>query len=567
MSQLRCSVLIALLGCLMWLPTPTNSQEPITGVIDQDSSSPPDLNSYTRAPIPEDYYPFSVVLPEPSPENFPLVSMTDIVVVNTDPRLRNDFSCSYAEPSIAVNPDSKKEIVITAFAGFWGPGLAAPTAPLFQSLNGGGIWTRQRTIPAPPNVPGTPRLIDALCRRIAPAVTLIGPFDQTVDFQAGHGGLLSGTFLTGASATNNANIYSGTTQNPAKLNQWDWRTNAGTAVRTNCAAGGACTAVNRTDQPWLLANRQPPPGGLQNVYVAYDDFTVQPRGMRVAVSVGQNFLDFSVDQKTGDSSTGGVINPGHRIAVDPSTGTVYSLFQLCTPVGNCNSDPKYISYVINRSEDGGRTWPLAMSNNGCDNNGGGGQCVLVRANSTQPTPKFCGVNALLGGVDHIAVDPQNSDVYVVYGDRNGAGINRLSIIRLGSNGTGGLKITGGPFLVTSGLAAGMNTALPSVTVASDTHHTVAVLYDACDTTGATPMITAYLSISTDGGKTWQDRLLQTFASPDPVDANPRQRVLGDYQQLKSVGTVLYGVYSGNGMPFGRPMPHIDPIFFTADVGP
>lgn len=532
------------------------------------SDQPPDTRSYTRPAIPEDYHPLGrpAILPKGIPAGLPLIYLIDTVVFNTDPMLENNNSCNDGEPSIAINPDNSQEIVITAFSGYWGS-----AAPLFQSTNGGSLWTKQRTIPVPPGIPGliVPLGIGLGREGItAPGdeeevskcmpreeVAVVGPLDQTVDFQSGAGGLLSGTFLV-----SDGNVYSGTTVNPAKLSQWDWSTTAGIANRTNCAPGVLnCTAIGNVDQPWLLVNGQPPPGNSENVYVGYDDFTKNPVEMRVAVSVGQNFLNFNLDQMTGTS--GGAINPGHRLAVDSSTGTVYSLFQQCVADCNEGDDPKYIAYIINRSQDGGVSWPLQASANGCDNPplGNGGPCIVVKANSTQPTPKFCGVNALLGGVDHIAVDPQNSDVYVVYGDQDAAGNNRLSIVRLGPNGTGGLKITGGPSLVTPTLP--VDAALPSVAVANDANHTVAVLYDTCDDS-AGPTLSAHLAISTDRGDAFTDILLQDFLSPKGDNGDDSQRVLGDYQQLKAIGADFYGVFSANGVPFGRNTAHIDPIFLT-----
>jgi hypothetical protein len=63
----------------------------------------------------------------------------------------------------------------------------------------------------------------------------------------------------------------------------------------------------------------------QNVYVGYDDFSAGP-DMRVAVASLTAPFNFNVDNKSGTSGGGG-INPGHRLAVDPRTGNVYSLFQ------------------------------------------------------------------------------------------------------------------------------------------------------------------------------------------------------------------------------------------------
>ncbi len=72
-------------------------------------------------------------------------------------------------------------------------------------------------------------------------------------------------------------------------------------------------------------------------------------------------------------------------------------------------------------------------------------------------------------------------------------------------------------------------------------------------------------------------MLETFLSSamdccvDPSFCNPgadctRQRVLGDYQQVKASGTTFYGVFTGNGVPFGRPFANHDPIFFKVFAG-
>ncbi|MGI8569181.1 MAG: hypothetical protein ACR2KT_09030 [Methylocella sp.] len=77
------------------------------------------------------------------------------------------------------------------------------------------------------------------------------------------------------------------------------------------------------DQPWLLVGRKP--GALsQNVYVAYGNFSGAP-DMRVAVAAGASPLNFTTDNISGFST--GFVNPGHRLAVDPRSGAVYSLFQ------------------------------------------------------------------------------------------------------------------------------------------------------------------------------------------------------------------------------------------------
>ena len=507
-------------------PTPPagkQSDKP-TPTTDDDRDSPPDTTPYFRSALPQDFAPGGRKVLAPS------LFVRDVVVSNTNANLTNTDTANDGEPSIGINPANPNEIVLTAFSGSWGA-----NAPLWHSTDGGNTWTKQFTIPVPPGIPSA----------------INCPCDQAVDY--GRAGRLSGTFLTFSPT----DPYSGTTTNPASSASWNWLLDGmGNAVRTNSVAAG------NTDQPWLLVNRDTATASQDNVYVAYDDFTISPRGMRVAVAGGSNPPNFTVDNLAGFGPTG-TINPGHRLAVDPSTGFMYSLFQQLVGAGSGGS--RNVNFMLNRSTDGGGTWGLNGSPTGV---------LIANADSTQPTPKFGTVNALLGGVDHAAVDPTNSDVYYVYGNRDsGTGNNRIAIRRLQDDGAGGLTI-GSESFVTGQVQA----ALPSVAVT--TNGVVGVLFDTFDGLDATtnfPIFTAHLSTSTDQGSTFTDLVLETFLSSakdccvDPSFCNPgadctRQRVLGDYQQVKALGTTFYGVFTGNGVPFGRPFANHDPIFFKVFAG-
>jgi len=504
---------------------------------DSTHSEPPDLTSYARPAVAQDRAPLGkVALPLAGISGnpvFPNVYVVDTVVNNTNPDLTNTDTFGDSEPSIALNPrtcssrpgrnQGCRVIVLLSFSGGWrGQGSFAP---LWYSSNWGRTWTKEFTIPIPPDAPGA-----AGC-----------PCDQTPDY--GAGGQLSATFLTGG---NNVNVYSGSTSNPADASQWQWLLNNGTAQMTNHEG------VNDTDQPWLLMNKDPSVPAQNDVYVGYDNFDGDP-DMRVAVSYGTVPLDFTADNLAGLSTSG--INPGQRLAVDPRDGAVYSLFQQCVGTCNINDNPKTINYVLNRSLDGGMTWSL---------NGSSGGTIVAMGQSTQPRPKFGTVNALLGGVDHVTVDPRSGDVYVVYGDRDpNTGNNRLSIVRLTDDGQGGLTI-GPSFFVTGQVQA----ALPSVAVAGDSQSSVGVLYDTYDGMDQSgyPTFSAHLAVSSDHGMTFQDVTLESFLSPATDSGDQRQRVLGDYHQLKSFGTGFYGVFTGNGVPFGRTISNTDAIFFKTFLG-
>lgn len=489
-----------------------------SGVAQEPESTrswPPDTTPYARPAVPEDY------APDERGAFPPAAFIVDAVVNNTDPNLTNTDTFNDGETSIAVNPENPNEIVISAFSGSWGA-----NSPIWHSTDGGLTWTKRFTVPAPP---GRPAAIGCPC-------------DQAFDY--GGSAQLSGTFLADE-------VYTGTTTNPANAASWNWNAPGGVTQATNI------NALGNPDQPWLLVNRDPTTASQDNVYVAYDDFNngdgIDGPDMRVSVSYGANPPNFTVDNQTGNSL--GFVNPGHRLAVDRRTGFLYSLFQRCVS-SPCTSatNPKNVDYMLNRSTDGGATWTL---------NGSATGIVVANADSTQPQPKFGTVNALLGGVLHAAVDPNTGDLYYVYGNRDSVtGNNRLALRRIQGDGAGGV-IVGPETFVTGQVQA----AIPSVAVASD--GTVSVFHYTFEgfSSDSFPIFTAHLALSQDQGGTFADRRLLTFLSSAMDDGTSRQRVLGDYMQMKTVGRTFYGAFTGNGVPFGRPFANHDPIFFRVSVGP
>lgn len=527
------SIFVILLAILM--PQTGRGQHkgpPLESEPPMEKDGPPDITHYWRPAIPEDNAPGGrPALPQlEAPAGiFPTAFVRDVVVSNTNPNLVNTDTANDGEPSIAVDPNNTNRIVISAFSGSWGA-----NAPLWESNDGGSTWTERFTVPIPPGLPG--------------ATTNNCPCDQAFDYDRSN--QVSGTFLT------NVDIYSGTSTDPTMAGSWSWLLDMmGVAQRTNSVTS---TGI---DQPWLLVNRDPTTAAQDNVYVAYDE--LNSNSERVAVSLGTNPPNFVRDNLSGNTG-GGFVNPGHRLAVDPTNGAVYSLWQVRTGAGDDSTHN--ISYRLNRSTDGGQTWTL---------NGMGGGIAVATADSTQACNAGCGagctnntfkfgtVNALLGGVLHAAVDPTNSDVYYVYGNRDSTtNNNRLAIRRLTNDGMGGLNI-GAEVFVTGQVQA----ALPSVAVASD--GTVGVLYtqfDGLSPMSNIPMFSVHFAMSTDQGQTFPiDLVLENFLSSATDNGACRQRVLGDYQQVKAAGTTFYGTFTGNGVPFGRTTANHDPIFFKVQT--
>ncbi len=485
---------------------------------------------------------------------FPNAFQADVVVSNTDPDLKNTDLFFNSEPGIAIDPSNPRRIVISAFSGAWSP-LGDGTyknAPLWYSQNGGVVWTKEFSIPSPTGLSGG-RIKESPC-------------DVTFDFD--RRGVLYGTFLLDGAGEQGSDcssgeepnvveiarggVISGASSDPASPQSWQWFVVNGQAQYTN--------HYPSADQPWLIVGEDPLRPSQDNVYIAYQTFTT----MQVAVAQAQVPPNFAVDQSPGPEVSRGW-NSGHRIAIDPTSGAVYSLWQTAATI-ECSSGSA-IRYTLNRSTDAGQTWSLNGSQTGiaaaeaCSHQ----NPRLDAFGQIEPRTIAGGVNALKGGIDALAVDPSTGDVYVVFGDYDaGANRDRIAIVRLTHQPDGSLQA--GPTHFVSGPEH--MAALPAVAVARNAAGSVAVLYDTADALDEhlKPYLSVHLAVSHDHGTTFQAVVLQTFLFPDNAPGccdGPRP--LGDYQQLKSVGATFYGVYAGDGQPFGRPFHKIDPIFVKTTV--
>jgi hypothetical protein len=449
------------------------------------------------------------------------VLLRDAVVHNTDTNLRNTDTFGDGENSIAVNPANPDEIVISGFSGCWA-NCGTTNAPLFHSTDGGVTWTKRFSIPPPPGLP------NAGC-----------PCDQTFDFD--RPGNLFGSFLIPN------HIVTGSTDDPADPARWQWN---GNPVQVTDQSG-----TTAPDQNWLMVNRSPTNAAVDNVYVGYDDFALFPRDTRVAVSSNSTPPNFTIDTDAGDASTTGATNPGLRLAGDPTTGHMYLIYQ--------QGDQNGMSWRLNRSTDGGLTWSLNGDPNGIIVGSGPSRQGGVDA------MKFGDVNALLGGVDQLAVDPITGDVMVVFGTSSSPGTtngNHLFVRRI-LNDAGDTMTPQAPVQITTA----ENAALPAIAVASD--GTVGVFYytfDNFDSNGFA-VFSTHFARSPNGAAPFNTLLLQTFTAPVKDDGTDGQRIFFDYDQLRAVGQVFYGAYTGGGEQFGHPdtpnsTVELDPIFFAVATG-
>jgi hypothetical protein len=485
---------------------------------------------------------------------FPDAFQADVVVSNTDPNLKNTDMFFNSEPGIAVDPNNPLRMVVFAFSGAWsalGDG-SYKNAPLWYSQNGGFVWTKEFSIPSPTGLTGG-KINESPCDEtfafdrhgvLYGSFLLDGPGQQGSDCSSGGGPT--------AEDVAGGGVISGATSDPASPQAWQWFVMNGVAQYTN--------HYPSADQPWLFVGADPLQPSQDNVYIPYQTFTT----MQVAVAKAQLPPDFAVDNSPGPEVSQGW-NSGHRGAFDPTTGAIYSLWQTAATIECSSSFP--IRYTLNRSTDGGQTWGLNGSKTGiaaaeaCSHQ----HPKLDAFGQIEPRTVAGGVNALKGGIDALAVDPNTGDVYVVFGDYDeAANRDRIGIVRLTRQADGSLQA--GPSHFVSGPEH--MAALPAVAVAHNAAGSVAVLYDTADALDENlkPYLSVHLAVSQDHGATFQTTLLQTFLFPD--NAPPccdGARPLGDYQQLKSQGATFYGVYAGDGQPFGRPFHKIDPIFVKTSV--
>jgi hypothetical protein len=435
------------------------------------------------------------------------------------------------ETSIAVDPNDPNHITVSAFSGGWGS-----FAPLWVSTDGGVTWAKQFTLSVPPGQPDA-----SGC-----------PCDQTFDYGKSSAILFGTTLGVGNS---DEPTWSGDTTDPTSTSAWQWLTSAGVAATTS--------HTTFSDQPWLMVDRDPDVAAQDDVYVAYTDYGAVPADDHVSVSLGASPPSFPSGQDVivGTSSGTGFLASGAiRIATDQNSGTVYAAWEdnVSLDTGDC---AKSVTFRLSRSTDHGQTWAL---------NGGANMVVSTQESDegwpddpNQPptvchnnVEKFGTANALLGGSEAVAVDPGNGDLFYVYHARDGVtGNNRLAVARLTADGSGGLTVAQSTFL--TGL---VQAALPTVAVAEN--GAVGVLYDVYNgIVSGFPQYATHFATSIDHGVTWSDQTLVTFLSPATDNGNRRQRVLGDYQQVKAVGNTFYAAFPANGAAFGRSTSNIDPVFY------
>jgi hypothetical protein len=432
------------------------------------------------------------------------------------------------EPSLTANPLNPNQIVLTSFSGSsWAVG---GNSTLFYSGDGGATWSYLFVIPPPT---GTTTNINCPC-------------DQTVDW--GRDGQLYATFLHYDTGAVVQSVYSAQTPTPNIAASWVYRTIAGVAQKTNLPA------MVDVDQPWLWSGPLDTDNARTNVSVVYDNFDAGfiNEQTRAADSPAFNPMDFTRDQATnvdGQQYNDGM-NPGNRLAIGPE-GRIYTLYQrLVTSTGTV----KELTYLINASSDGGQTWSVANSDHPS-----GAKIVAANVLSFQGNgSKVGGVNALLGGITAINVDPATGTAWVVFGRRLTA-TSRDLLYLVPVTSSGGSLLVGTARLISPG---NLNSYLPAVAVLPNGE--VGVLFLTYDGISS---YTWRLVQTINGGVTLaKSTILHTFTSPFTNNGSSNQRIFGDYIQLKAAGCEFFGAYPSRGTGVNS-ISSIDPYFMRAPSFP
>jgi hypothetical protein len=209
---------------------------------------------------------------------------------------------------------------------------------------------------------------------------------------------------------------------------------------------------------------------------------------------------------------------------------------------------KTLTYLLSASGDGGQTWSVANSDHIS------GAKIIASGMTFQGNgSKVGGVNALLGGITAITVDPATGVAWLVYGTRPTlTGADRLFLVS--ATRTAGSLALGTARQISP---AGLSSYLPSVAVLPNGE--IGVLFMTYD--GAS---FGYRFIQTnDGGATIaKTTTLTTFTSPFTNNGQSNQRILGDYLQVRAAGCSFYGTFPAKGAGVNSAT-SIDPYFMRA----
>src|SRR5688572_8076325 len=283
------------------------------------------------------------------------------------------------EPSIAVNPEDRKQIAIVAFSENWS---ATTGAPVWKSDDRGKTWRKVFQIPEP-------------------ARFTVGPGDQKIVFDA------------------DGKLYIAELGIAAGLNDFVYRqTGAADDPLTAGAAYG-------DDQPHLSVDASASSPHKGTLYSPWLNFSLALERSTVSRSTDQGVT--MTDVGAGDNSA--FPNRTTRIAVG-TDGRAYIIYKVRQGTAGAPAGFENVEFRVNRTDDGGATWT-----------GLGATGVTVHAATVQTFFTNTFGNIAKGKVARarssdawIAVDPANGDVYAAYVSRDASGFGQIYVARSTDDG-------------------------------------------------------------------------------------------------------------------------------------
>jgi hypothetical protein len=434
-----------------------------------------------------------------------------IRVVNVIPQSLSAETNFDSEPSLTVNPSNPQQIVLTSFT----PDTAMPvtTGPYFFSTDGGATWSQNSVIPG--------------------GNTTFGTKDISVRF-GGSSGVLYAGILRGDSSL--------------RLN----------VLRKANFSGPGLMAIlldrNPEDQPWVEAVTQ---WNTDRVYVSSNDLTQRPTGDTASVDFdldAANTAAFastarletrpSADIGGGDSQDG----PSVRTAIHRS-GVIYAVFFGWRTFAS----PNVTDIVVCRDDNWGLNVPSFQ--NLIDPGDGNSGFRVATGVSVAALGTLLGTQRV-GSNLTIALDPRNSQrVYIAWCDGLATAASPYTL-RVRRTDNGGQTWTRDLFTVANATNPGL---------AVNNQGVVALLYQQLATVSGTPRWRTHFVRSTDHFAT----VATDDTLADVIDSSAGALltvIIGDYDNLISIGKDFYGAFSGQNAPLNANFPSGVTYLRNADFG-
>jgi hypothetical protein len=426
-----------------------------------------------------------------------------ITLVNMMPQSSSSETNQDSEPSVAVNPVDRQQIVATAFT----PDETGPNAPIFYSLDGGLTWHLNAILPGN---------VDFMTN------------DVTVRF-SGSGNRLYAGVLRGSFFPEYYMLRTTDFTQPVLMDTIHHRDNV--------------------DQPWVMTATVigQTDAGKDRLYVGMNDHDASA-GHTASVEMA---LDAAVASSVADVSAARLESRGMdgtdlapvRITTHPD-GTVYAIFY-SVQGSDFDEANQTLDAVVVRDDFWGTGPQPFTALKDSDNKAGFrlAKDIIVPVNSGAPG---LGSQRLGGGGISIAVDPQDSGrVFAAYSDKT----NGTYTLHIWRSTTRGQSWTQDILKVTNAV---------NPTLAVNVQGKAGLLYQRFIT--GTKKWETHLrrwNVASDPS-TGTDVILATFVdgTPFPQSFN----YLGDYAHLQAVGKDFYGVFSSSNQPDPANFPTIFPVF-------